>query len=395
MHEEEIKKLFHRQEHYVLGTYSPTDLVLTRGALTRVWDIHDNQYLDFTSGISVCNLGHCHPRVTEAIQRQAATLVHVSNLFMNNNQPELAARIAQNSFDGKVFFCNSGAEANEGLIKFARRWGNENGRHQIITMENSFHGRTLATLAATGRAKYRKGFQPDTPGFLHVPFNSIDAARAAVNDTTAAILLEPVQGEGGVIPAHSDYLTALRQLCDENGILLLFDEVQCGMGRTGTLFAYQKYGVIPDGMAMAKALANGFPIGAFEVKSEYADILPPGTHASTFGGNPLACAAGVAVFDTFEKEDILDNCNRMAAYLWDELSNLAQRHDTVLDIRGMGLMIGIELASPVKPLVQRARENGLLVLSAGENVLRLLPPLVIEANDVDRAVSIIDKCLDA
>jgi predicted acetylornithine/succinylornithine family transaminase len=395
MSEPTRQDLVKMQQESVMGTYFPSDLILVRGAMSRVWDIDGNEYLDFTSGISVCNLGHCHPRVTEAIQRQAARLVHVSNLFMNDNQPRLASLIARHSFGGKVFFCNSGAEANEGMIKFARKWGNPQGKHAVICMEGSFHGRTLATLAATGRAKYRKGFQPDTEGFVHVPFNSLAAVAAAITDKTAAVLVEPVQGEGGVIPCEPEYLRGLRELCDQRNILLLFDEVQCGMGRTGHFFAHQAYGVEPDAMAMAKALANGFPLGAFEVQKKHQDVLSPGTHASTFGGNPLACAAGIAVFEAFEQLDVLDNCRRMASLLWEKLGELQARHPAIAGIRGAGLMVGVVLNQPVADLVAAARNEKLLVLSAGENVLRLLPPLTLEESDVQKAVAILDQVLTA
>mgnify|MGYP006288042857 FL=1 len=381
------------QKQYVLGTYPATETVLSRGSMAHVWDATGRRYIDFTSGISVCNLGHCHPRVTEAIQRQAAKLVHVSNLYINENQPLLAKHISQKSFGGKLFFCNSGAEANEGMIKFARRWGHDRGKFEIVCMEDSFHGRSLATLAATGREKYRKGFQPDMPGFVHVPFNDLGALEGAITERTAAVLVEPIQGEGGVIPAEPDYLRGVRELCSEHGVLLLFDEVQCGMGRTGRYFAHQHYGVEPDAMTMAKAVANGFPLGALEVRKDYDTVLSPGTHASTFGGNPLACAAGIAVFETFEEEDVLDNCQRMAAELWDRLHDLQAKHACVCGIRGIGLMIGVVLDTPAPPFLTKAREKGLLILTAGENVLRLMPPLTVDRESIVRGCDILDAVL--
>ncbi len=386
------KELTALHDEYVLGTYSP-NLVLVRGAMSRVWDVNGREYLDFSTGISVCNLGHCHPRVTEAIQRQAARLVHVSNLYYNENQPRLAAVISKATFGGKVFFCNSGAEANEGLIKLARRWGSERGRSEIVCMKDSFHGRTLATLAATGRAKYRKGFQPDMPGFVHVPFNDLAAVRSAIGPRTAAVLLEPVQGEGGIVPATPEFLKGVRELCSTEGVLLLFDEVQCGMGRTGDLFAYQGYGVTPDAMAMAKALANGMAMGAFEVRSEFADALPPGTHASTFGGNPLACAAALAVFETFEKDAVLENVRHMATRLWEGLHALRTRHPEIRDVRGKGLMIGVDVGRPVADMIAAARGKGLLILPAGETVLRLLPPLTVQPEEIDLALGILDQVI--
>jgi len=392
MEAKQVNEILALQRDYVLGTYSPS-ILITRGAMAWVWDAAGSKYLDFSSGISVCNLGHCHPRVTEAIQRQAATLVHVSNLYFNENQPRLAALIARHSFGGRVFFCNSGAEANEGMIKLARKHGHGQGRYQIVCMEESFHGRTLATLAATGRAKYRKGFQPDVQGFVHVPFNDLEAVRSAVHDQTAGVLIEPVQGEGGIRPCTREFLSGVRELCDERGLLLLFDEVQCGMGRTGAYFAHQHFGVTPDAMTLAKALANGFPIGALVVRQELKDVLPPGTHASTFGGNPLACAAGIAVFEAFEQDHILDHCRRLGTYLGDKLRALQRKHACIKEIRGLGLMLGIELGQPVADLVVRAREKGLLILSAGETVLRLLPPLTIQEDEADLAVDILDQVL--
>ena len=380
------------QQQYVLGTYAPA-MLLTRGAMSWVWDGDGRKYLDFATGISVCNLGHCHPRVTEAIQLQAATLVHVSNLFYNENQPRLAAAIARHSFGGRVFFANSGAEANEGMIKLARKWGHDQGKWQILCMEESFHGRTLATLAATGRAKYRKGFQPDVDGFMHVPFNDLAAVRAAITPQTAAVLMEPVQGEGGIRPATQEFMAGLRQLCDNRGLLLLVDEVQCGMGRTGRMFAHQHYGITPDAMSLAKALGNGVPIGALVVRQEWKDVLTPGTHASTFGGNPLCCAAGLAVFETFDQDNILDNVRVMGAQLRESLLALQRKHPGIKEVRGLGLMLGVDLGRPVGDLVAAARAKGLLILSAGETVLRIMPPLTVQTDEIALAVRILDEVL--
>ena len=391
----DYSKTMEQQHRHVLGTYPPADLMLVRGQGARVWDSQGRRYLDLCAGISVCNLGHCHPRVTAAIREQAGKLVHVSNLFYNENQPRLAALVAGHSFAGRVFFCNSGAEANEGLIKFARKWGHDQGRFEILCMKDSFHGRTLATLAATGREKYRKGFSPDLPGFRFVPFNDLAALEQAVAPETVAVLLEPVQGEGGIVPARPDYLKGVRELCDRRNLLLLFDEVQCGMGRTGTCFAYQQYGVEPDGMSLAKALGNGVPIGAFEVQSKYDQVLTPGTHASTFGGTPLACAAGIAVFEAFDQDGVLENCCRMGALLRRQLEGLKAKHGFVREVRGMGLMIGVDLAVPVKDILVRAREHGLLALSAGETVLRLLPPLTVSASEIEEAIGILAAAMAA
>ncbi len=392
MEKSEIDQVMTLQSRHVLGTYSP-EVMFVRGEGSWLWDAQGRKYLDLATGISVCNLGHCHPRVTAAIQRQAAKLLHVSNLYYNENQPRLAAQIAKHSFGGRVFFCNSGAEANEGLIKFARKWGHESGRHEIVCMTDSFHGRTLATLAATGRSKYRAGFAPDMPGFRFVPFNDLPALEEAIGPRTVAVLLEPVQGEGGVVPAKRDYLRGVRELCDARDLLLLFDEVQCGMGRTGLFFAHQHFGVIPDAMSLAKALGNGMPMGAFEVQDKYAGVLPPGTHASTFGGTPLACAAGIAVFDAFEQDGILEHAATVADRLWNGLDKLKREHACIREIRGMGLMVGIDMTVPVKEMVAECTRNGLLVLSAGETVLRLLPALTIGREEVDLGVKIIDGAI--
>ncbi len=387
MKTEQIAKL---QNEYLIGTYSP-ELALVKGQGCYVWDASDKKYLDFTSGISVCNLGHCHPAVTEAIQRQAAKLVHVSNLYMNEMQPQLAQKISTKSFGGKLFFANSGAEANEGMIKFARKWGCDKGKHEIVYMNRSFHGRTLGTLAATDKPKFKEGFSPHLDGFVHVPFNDIQKLEQTIHDATVAILLEPIQGEGGVYPAEHDYLHQVKNLCDEKNILLLFDEVQCGIGRTGHHFAYQYYGVEPDAMSMAKALGNGFPIGAFEVKEKWANVLTKGSHASTFGGTPLACAAALAVFDVIEKEDILFNCQKMGQYLEGKLLTLAKKCSKIKEIRTIGLMTGIEFDGPVDIIVKKACQSGLLILSAGETVVRLLPPLVVTQTEIDQAMDIFEK----
>lgn len=384
---------FHKD--YVMQTYAgTTGLMLVKGEGSYVWDHTGKKYLDFTSGISVCNLGHCHPEVTKAIREQAGKLVHVSNLFMNENQPRLAQKLVSHCFDGVVFFANSGAEANEGLIKFARKWGSDKDKCEIIAMEDSFHGRTLATLSATGRSKYRKGFQPDMPGFKFVPFNDIEAVKNAISPNTAAVMLEPVQGEGGIIPADPAYLKELRALCDEKDILLMFDEVQCGMGRTGYFYAWQAYGVEPDALSMAKALGNGFPIGAFIVRKKYSEVLAPGTHGSTFGGTPLAAAAACAVIDTIRKEKILANCQKQGHYLKEKIEALKGRFPSVVKgIRGKGLMIGIVLDRNASDLLSALREKGLLALSAGENVLRLLPPLNVTEKEIDQALALIEETI--
>jgi acetylornithine/N-succinyldiaminopimelate aminotransferase len=388
----DFNKTHELQKKYLLPTYAP-EILFIKGDGSWLWDDKGKKYLDFVSGISVCNLGHCHPSVTAAVTKQVAKLVHVSNLYMNENQPLLAEKLIKHCFPGMAFFANSGAEANEGMIKFARKHGSIKGKTNIITMEDSFHGRTLATLAATGRSKYRKGFAPDMPGFSHVPFNNIEAVKKAITDKTCAIMVEPVQGEGGIIPADKDYLLALRKLCDEKELLLLFDEVQCGMCRTGKFFAWQTYGVEPDAVSLAKALGNGFPIGAFIVKEKFKDVLGVGTHATTFGGTPLACAAATAVIDTFDKENIPEKCTASGKYLSDKLAKFTEKFSSVCQIRGAGLMIGIVLNKPANELKTITEQNGLLTLTAGENVLRLLPPLNVTKEEIDTALKIIEKAL--
>ncbi len=381
-----------RYRKYVMPTYAPK-ILFTRGQGARLWDAEGVEYLDFATGISVCNLGHCHPGVTRAVQEQAAKLVHVSNLYMNDVMPLLAETLIRNCFDGVVFFCNSGAESNEGMIKFARKIGNATGRNEIISMDNSFHGRTLATLAATGRAKYRKGFEPDVQGFKQVPFNDIEALRSAITPATCAILLEPVQGEGGILPADREYLRQVRALCDEKGLLLLFDEVQCGMGRIGTRFAWQSFGVEPDAFSMAKAMANGLPMGAFIVQRKYAQTLTVGMHASTFGGTPLVSAGALAVQRAFDEEGVLENCREQGEFLRKALAEATRPYSFVKGVRGMGLMVGVVLDREAATLAGLCLKQRLVVLTAGECVLRLLPPLNISRSEVERAVEKITAAL--
>lgn len=360
-------------QKYVMPTYAP-GMTLVRGSGVHLWDDTGREYLDFMAGIAVCNTGHCHPAVVAAIQQQAATLMHCSNLFHNLVQPRLAQRLSDLTLGGKIFFCNSGAEANEALFKLARKWGSQSGRYEIITMKNSFHGRTLATMTATGQTKYQKGFEPLMPGFAYAEFNNLDTVRAAVTPATVAILCEAVQGEGGVVPADPAFMAGLRALCDEKNLLLLFDEVQCGMGRTGKWFGFQHYGVRPDGFSMAKALGGGFPIGAVAVTPELSNVFQPGNHASTFGGTPLASAAALAVLDTIEKEHLIENAVRMGALFMEGLNALARKHSCIQTVRGLGLMIGVVLSIPAKPVETKLRENGLLCIATGDTVLRFVPP---------------------
>jgi acetylornithine/N-succinyldiaminopimelate aminotransferase len=379
-------------QQYVMPTYAP-GLTLVRGSGASVWDDTGREYLDFMAGIAVCNTGHCHPAVVAAIQQQAATLMHVSNLFHNEVQPRLARKLSELSLGGKIFFCNSGAEANEALFKLARKWGSPDGRYEIVAMRNSFHGRTLATMTATGQPKYHKGFEPLMPGFAHADFNNLDSVRAAVTPATVAILCEAVQGEGGVVPADPAFIAGLRALCDEKKLLLLFDEVQCGIGRTGKWFGFQHYGVRPDGISMAKALGGGFPIGAAAVTPELSNVFQPGNHASTFGGTPLACAAALAVLDTIEKEHLLGNAAAMGALFMDGLRALAHNHPCIKTVRGLGLMVGAVLDVPAKPVEAKLRENGLLCIATGDHVLRFVPPLIVTPAQIRQALDLLDRSL--
>jgi predicted acetylornithine/succinylornithine family transaminase len=377
---------------YVMPTYAQ-GLTLVRGSGVQVWDDEGREYLDFAAGIAVCNTGHCHPAVVRAIREQAGILMHCSNLFYNELQPKLAEKISRRSLNGKVFFCNSGAEANECLFKIARKWGTATGRHEIITMKNSFHGRTLASMTATGQTKYQKDFFPLMPGFAYAAFNDIQSVRDAVTDRTVAVLCEVVQGEGGIVPADADFLRELRTLCSEQNLLLFFDEVQTGLGRTGKWFGYQHYDVQPDGISMAKALGGGFPIGAASTAPHLSNVFQPGNHATTFGGTPLACAAALAVVDTIERENLLEHTVQTGAFFMDHLQKLAVQKDTVAGVRGLGLMIGLVLKVAARPVAANLQEKGLLCIPTGENVLRFVPPLLLTRAQVGQAMEILNQVL--
>ena len=371
-------------------------ICLVRGDGVRVWDTDGREYLDFGAGIAVTSLGHCHPRVTGAIQEAAATLLHVSNLYHSAPQIHLAKLLCDHSFAERVFFANSGAEANEAAIKLARkyaktRWSDD--RYEIIATRDSFHGRTLATVTATGQEKYQHGFEPLVPGFKHVPYDDLRAMERAIDTRTAAILVEPIQGEGGVNVPDDGYLPGLRKLCDASGALLILDEIQTGVGRTGRLWAYEHAGIEPDIMTLAKAMANGVPIGAMLTRSEIASVLTAGTHGSTFGGTPFVTSVALATLTAVLEEKIPDRAARMGRYHVHGLGQMARPHPAVNHVRGRGLLIGIELSQPVGPLVDGCRDAGLLVLSAGERVLRLTPPLVVGEAECDRALEILDRVL--
>ena len=390
-------QLIAQSHKYIMNTYTRLPVVLVRGEGVRVWDSDGREYLDFLSGIAVCSLGHSHPRVVEAIRRQAGILTHVSNIYHIEPQIDLARMLVERSFADKVFFCNSGAEANEAAIKLARKYGSEKGggnRHEIIAMKDSFHGRTLTTVTATGQEKFQRGFEPLPGGFRHVPFNDLAAVEEVLSDRTCAVMVEPIQGEGGINIPSTGYLKGLRKLCDEREILLIFDEVQTGMGRTGDLFAYEQSGVSPDVMTLAKALGNGFPLGAMLARDETASALGPGSHASTFGGNPLAMAAGIAVMETIFQDGILDNCRNMGAYFLERLEDMKKRHALIRVIRARGLMIGVELSLEGGDIVRECLKKGLLINCTCGNVLRFVPPLIVTRDDIDKAIEILDEVMD-
>jgi acetylornithine aminotransferase len=380
----------------IMKTYGRFPLVPVRGQGCRLWDADGKEYLDFLGGIAVNNLGHCHPRVVAALQQQAAELIHCSNLYQIPQQIELAELLCQHSFADKAFFCNSGAEANEAAIKLARKYSRDTygaQRYEIITATESFHGRTMATVSATGQEKVQRFFDPLLHGFSHVPFNDAAALEAAVTPATCAIMLEPIQGEGGVNIPTVEYFREVRRICDQNNLLLIFDEVQVGMGRTGKLFAYEHFNCAPDIMTLAKALAGGAPIGAMLARNEVAAAFSPGTHGSTFGGNPLVCAAALATIRTILEENLLAHTMEMGAFLLAELETLAKKYPFVTGVRGIGLMIGMSLTIPAADIVKKGHERGVLLNVVHDTVLRFVPPLIVTQQDVTRMITILDGIL--
>jgi len=383
-------------ERYIINTYARLPLVLVKGEGTRVWDADGKEYLDFVAGIAVNSLGHCHPRVVAAIREQAGVLMHCSNLYYSTPQVELAKWLVERTPFDRVFFCNSGAEAIEAALKLARkyskkRWGA--GRFEVVTAENSFHGRTYGAVTATGQPRYHQGFEPMLPGFKYIPFNDRAALQEAVGEKTAAVLLEPVQGEGGIYPASPEFLRAARAITRERGAVLIFDEIQCGLGRTGRLLAQEHYGVEADVACLAKALGGGFPIGAMLASAEVAASFSPGDHASTFGGNPLAAAAALAAAVALEEEGLVENAVRIGRYLKERLVNLGAATGLAGEVRGMGLMLGLAVKVPAKAVAAACQERGLIVNAVKEDTLRFVPPLTITRAEVDKAVAVLREAL--
>jgi len=380
---------------YIMNTYGDRQLALVRGEGPYVWDAEGNKYLDFLSGIAVNGLGHCHPKVVEAIRNQAGKLMHVSNLYYIEPQAKLAKLMIDNSDLDQCFFCNSGAEANEAAIKIARKYAVDKGRsstYEIITMHDSFHGRTMATITATAQTKYHKGFEPMLPGFSYVPFDDLDTVAKAITSQTCAILVEPIQSEGGVNVPGEGYLEGLREMCDQHDLLLIFDEAQTSPGRLGAFFGYQTYGVIPDVLTMAKFLGGGTPIGAMLAKKEVAESFVPGTHAATFGGNPLVTAAALATLETIVEEDLFKNVISVGNYLEEKFTRL-QELAPIKEIRGRGLLRGVVFEIDAKPIAEKCIENGLITICTNDYVLRFMPPLNITTDHVDEAYNIISKSI--
>ena len=392
------KEIINKANRVMFDTYKRFPVVFERGSGCILQDVEGRTYTDFVAGIAVCSLGHAHEGVAEAVSDQARRLVHVSNLYYTEPQTELAAWLVERSFADRVFFCNSGAEANEAAIKLARKYYKDKGapdRYRIITMEGSFHGRTMATLAATGQAKIKKGFDPLLEGFDIVPFNDLKAVRNAIKTDTCAVMVEPIQGEGGVQCPKEGYLEGLRKVCDEEGLLLIFDEIQTGMGRTGKLFAYEHFGLSPDIMTLAKAIANGLPMGAMLAREEVAHAFGPGSHASTFGGTPLVASAAMAVAKVLQDGAVLENCRQVGDYFKQRLLDLKSKYDVICEVRGKGLLVGLDLTIDCGEIVGECLKRGFLVNCAQGHILRFIPPLIIKESDVDGLVECLDSILEA
>ena len=381
----------------IMNTYRRFPVVLVKGSGARVWDINGKEYLDFVAGIAVCSLGHSHPQVIDAVKEQLEKLTHVSNLYYTEPQAQLAKLLVDHSFADKVFFCNSGAEANEAAIKLARKYAHENmgpDKFELITMKDSFHGRTMATITATGQEKFQFGFTPLLAGFQYVPFNDLQVLEAAIGDQTCGVMLEPIQGEGGVNIPDDHYLASVREICDRHGILLIVDEVQTGVGRTGKLFAYEYSGIKPDIMTLAKALGNGLPVGAMLATDKIAKAFVPGNHASTFGGNPLAMAAATSVIKTIFNDGILNHCVKTGDYFLSALKKLQQKHKIIREVRGRGLMLAAQLDIEASDIIKECLQKGLLINSTGGKTIRFVPPLIITTQDVDQALQVLDEVME-
>jgi acetylornithine aminotransferase len=391
------KELMKKADKTFFATYARFPVAFDRGKGCNLWDTDGKKYVDFVAGIAVCNIGHAHPRVSEALYRQAKTLLHVSNLYYTLPQVELASWLVEKSFADRVFFGNSGAEANEAALKLARKYFKDRGegnRFRVISMEKSFHGRTMATLSATGQDKIKKGFEPVMDSFDFVPFNDITALKEKIGALTCAVILEPIQGEGGVRCPAPGYLESVREVCDKAGILLIFDEIQTGIGRTGKLFAYENFNVEPDIMTLAKALGNGLPIGAMLAKEDVASAFSPGSHASTFGGTPIITAAALETLKVFEDEDIVKKCRQQGEYFKQRLLWLKQRHEVVEDVRGMGLLLGMKIKKDGRSIVNLCMKKGFLINCIQENILRFIPPLIIGRDEIDALVACLDDVLE-
>lgn len=385
------QEIFDNYQKYILSTYTRTPIIFVKGKGMTMVDIDGKKYLDFFPGWGVSNLGHCHPKVMAGVRDQIGKLIHIPNNFYHPNQAKLAKEIIRVSFPGKVFFGNSGAEANEAAIKFARAYGR--GRNEIISMEQSFHGRTLAALTATGQKKYKEGFGPLFEGFKTIPFNDLNALKNALTPNTVAIMLELVQGEGGINIADKDYVLEIRKICDEKNILMILDEVQTGIGRTGEMFAYQNYGIVPDIICLAKALGGGLPIGAMVVKENLADTFKPGMHASTFGGSPLVCKAALGVLKALADKKMIKNAKAMGLYAMERFNDLKKKFPVIKDVRGLGLMLGIELNMEGKAIVEECLSQGLIINCTQENVLRIMPALNVTKKQINKACYILEQAL--
>jgi len=388
--------IIQQAEQVIAKTYKRYPIVLASGKGCTLWDVEGRAYTDFVAGIAVCSLGHAHPRISKALSMQADSLLHVSNLYYTIPQVALATWLVENSFADRVFFCNSGAEANEAAIKLARKYFKEQGdneRYRIVAMENSFHGRTMATLSATGQDKIKQGFDPLLEGFDFVPFNDTAALQSKIGPFTCAVLTEPIQGEGGVRCPDPGYLAEVRQICDKAGVLLIFDEIQTGIGRTGRLFAYEHYGIEPDIMTLAKALANGLPIGAMLAKGDIAEAFGAGSHASTFGGTPIITAASLETLRVLSEEKLVAHCFEIGEYFKARLLELKERHESIVDVRGLGLLLGMEMKMAAAPIVSACLEKGFLINCVQENVLRFIPPLIVGKDEIEALITCLDEII--